>query len=146
LEALELLATRSRCHRVDRRQYEPTVLAPRLSRLFVQEVLSRWGCDRLDANVALLTAELVADAIRQAPTSIALHIELDRSTVRVEVVAAEPGLIADASSERIERHVARRLVEAVADDWGSDVDRGRTTTWFSMPASGAARVPLARAG
>jgi len=139
-----LLATRSRCH--DRRQYEPTVLAPRLSRRFVQEVLSRWGCDRLGANVALLTAELVADAIRQAPTSIALHIELDGATVRVEVVAVEPGLIASAASERIERNVARRLVEAFADDWGSDVDRGRTTTWLLMPAASAARVPLARAG
>jgi len=142
-----LLATRSHCHRVERRQYEPTALAPRLSRRFVQEVLSRWGCDQPHANVALLTAELVADAIRQAPTSIALHIEFDGGTVRVDVVATEPGLIADVSSERIERNVARRLVEAVADDWGSEVDRGRTTTWFSMPvAGGAASVPLARAG
>ena len=96
--------------------------------------------------MALLTTELVADAIRQAPTSIALHIELDGSTVRVEVVAAEPGLIADASSEGIEREVARQLVDAIADQWGSDVDRRQTTTWFSLPAGGVAGVPLARAG
>ena len=145
MEAPELLATSSR--RADRRQLEPTALAPRLSRRFVQEVLSRWGCDRPETDVALLTAELVADAMRQGPTSIGLYINSDGDTVRVEVVAGEPGLIADASSESVERHVARRLVESVAEDWGSEADRGRTTTWFSMPVAGVdARVPLERAG
>jgi hypothetical protein len=75
----------------------------------------------------------MADALRQAPTSIALHVELAGDTVRVEV-SDDPGLIPDASAGRFERHVARSLMEKLASNWGSDHDRGRTTTWFSMRA------------
>ena len=56
--------------------------------------------------MALLTSELVTDALRQAPTCIALHVELAGETVRVEV-SDDPGLIADAAAGRLERQVAR---------------------------------------
>jgi len=117
--------------RLERRQYDPTPLAPRDARRFVDDLLDRWGWEGAGATVALLTSELVTDALRQAPTCIALHVELAGDSVRVEV-SGDPGLIEDASAGRLERQVARRLLEKLARSWGSDLDRRRTTTWFSM--------------
>jgi hypothetical protein len=128
--------------RLEQCQYDPTLFAPRHARSFVDDLLGRWGWDGARATVALLTSELVTDALRQAPTAIALQVELAGDTVRVEV-SDDPGLIADASAGRMERQVARRLLENLARDWGSDLDRRRTTTWFSMgtddPAHDVAR-------
>jgi hypothetical protein len=127
------LITTSPAPRLERRQYDPTLLAPRQARRFVDDVLGRWGWDGARATAALLTSELVTDALRHAPTGIALHVQLSGDTVRVEV-SDDPGLIADASAGRLERQVARRLLEQLARNWGSDLDRRRTTTWFSMHA------------
>jgi hypothetical protein len=127
---MTLIAT-SPAPRLERRQYDPTLLAPRQARRFVDDLLCRWEWDGARATVALLTSELVTDALRHAPTAIALHVQLSGDTVRVEV-SDDPGLIADASAGRLERQVARRLLEQLAPNWGSDLDRRRTTTWFSM--------------
>jgi hypothetical protein len=127
---MTVIATRA-APRLERRLYDPTLLAPRDARRFVDDLLGRWGWDGARATVALLTSELVTDALRQAPTCIALHVELADDTVRIEV-SDDPGLIADASAGRLERQVARRLLEKLARSWGSDLDRRRTTTWFSM--------------
>jgi hypothetical protein len=117
--------------RTEGRQYDATVLAPRRARSFVDDFLarSRWNGSR--ADVALITSELVADALRQSPTSIVLRIELNGDALRTEV-SDDPALIHDGSAGRFERSVARRLVEELASNWGSDLERGRTTTWFSM--------------
>src|SRR5580693_6388291 len=93
--------------RLERRQYDPTPSAPRHARRFVEDLLGSWGWDGARSTVALLTSELVTDAVRQAPIGIALRVELAGDTVRVEV-SGDPGLIADASAGRLERQVARR--------------------------------------
>jgi len=102
---MTVIAT-SAAPRLERRQYDPTLLAPRSARRFVDDLLGRWGWDGARPTVALLTSELVTDALRQAPTCIALHVELAGETVRVEV-SDDPGLIADAAAGRLERQVAR---------------------------------------
>src|ERR1700730_14921331 len=113
------------------RHYDPTLFAPRHARSLVDDLLNSWGWEGPRATVGLLTSELMTDALRQVPTAIALQVELAGHTVRVEV-SGEPGLIEDASAGRLERQVARRLLERLAHNWGSDFDRRRTTTWFSM--------------
>ena len=129
-------ATTAVVPRRERRQYLPTPFAPRDARRFVDHLLDGWGCDRARASAILLTSELVADAIRQAPTSIALHVELTGDTVRLEV-SDDPGLVGEDSAGRFERRVARSLMDELASDWGSDVDRDHTRTWFSMCSADA---------
>jgi hypothetical protein len=119
--------------KTERRQYDPAPLARGVLGGSSTTCWFRWGCHGARASVALLTSELVADAFRQAPTSIALNVELAGGTVRVEV-SDDPGLIRDASAGQFERQIARSLVEKLASNCGSDLDRGRTTTWFSLPA------------
>ena len=124
----------------EHRQYEPTPFAPRHARAFVDDLLDRWEWPGARAIAALLTSELVTDALRQVPAAIGLQIELTGETVRVEV-SDEPGLIADASAGHLERQVARQLLENLARDWGSDLDRRRTTTWFSIGTDGPVYDP-----
>ncbi len=119
--------------RAEQCRYDPAPVAPRQARRFVDDVMTRWDWEGSRASVALLTSELVADALRQSPTSIGVQLELVDRTVHVEV-SGDPGLMSDASTGRFERRVARSLVESLASSWGSDFDRTRTTTWFSMPA------------
>jgi len=92
----------------------------------------------------ILTSELTADALRHAPTSIALQVEQTGDTVRVQV-SDDPGLVSDASAGRFERGIARQLVDALATSWGSDLDRGITTTWFSIRVHDHVSVDALRA-
>jgi len=124
-------ATTTVVPRLERRQYLPTPFAPRDARRFVDHVLDGRGCDRVRASAILLTSELVADALRQAPTSITLHVDLHGDTLRVEV-SDDPGLLGEESAGRFERQAARQLMDTLASSWGSDVDRDRTRTWFSL--------------
>jgi hypothetical protein len=114
-------------------RYEPSETTPRRARRFVNAFLRHVGADHLRQEAGLLTTELVADALRQAPTQVAVRVELDHSILRVEV-SDDPGLLPDAESGRFERRTGRKLVDGLASRWGSDLDRDRTTTWFELAA------------
>jgi plasmid stabilization system protein ParE len=120
------------------RRYVPTPFAPRDARRVVDDLLARWGYDGARASAALLTSELMADALSHSPGSIALLVELGGDALRVEV-SDDPGLIPDASAGSVERRVARRLMDKLASNWGSDLDRDGTRTWFSLRTADAER-------
>jgi hypothetical protein len=117
-------------YRADHR-YEPTVSAPRLARRFVEEFLTTASSEDLRETADLLTSEVVADAVRQAPSQIRVLLEFDGRVLRVEV-SDDPGLLQNASAGRFERRTGSRLVGALANRWGSECDRDRTTTWFEL--------------
>lgn len=123
----------SRRHHLQRRDL-PTATAPRRARQFVDEFLEFVSGDDVRESADLLTSEVVSDAVRQRPTQITLHLEFDSRTLRVEV-SDDPGLISNLDAGAFERSTGRQLVAALAGSWGSDLDRGRTTTWFELPAS-----------
>jgi anti-sigma regulatory factor (Ser/Thr protein kinase) len=112
-------------------RYEPTVTAPRRARQFVDEFLQVVDGDDLREEADLLTSELVADAVRQAPSQISLHVEFDSRVLRVEV-SDDPGLVTNPGAGRFEQRTGRQLVDSLATNWGSDLDRDRTTTWFEL--------------
>lgn len=84
---------------------------------------------REDAD--LLTSEVVADAVRQAPSQVALLVEHASGVVRVEV-SDDPGLVIEPGNASFERSTSRRILEFLSRRWGSDADRTRTTTWFEL--------------
>lgn len=59
--------------------------APALGRDFVNGVLSDWGIEEEFRDVALVTAELVANAVRHAGGSLTLAVALIPDRVRIEV-------------------------------------------------------------
>ena len=113
------------------RRYAPTLTAPRRARQFVDEFLEFVSGEDLREAADVLTSEVVADAVRQAPTQISLHVEFDSRVLRVEV-SEDRGLVANPDAGEFERSTGRQLVAALAGSWGSDLDRGRTTTWFEL--------------
>jgi hypothetical protein len=116
------------------RRYAPTPTAPRRARQFVDEFLEFVSGDDLRETADLLTSEVVADAVRQGPSQISLHVEFGGRGLRVEV-SDDPGLVANPDTGAFERSTRRQLVAALAGSWGSELDRGRTTTWFELPVS-----------
>jgi hypothetical protein len=113
------------------RRYPPTVTTPAEARRLVEELLEAAGAERLEPTADLLTSELVADAVRHAPSQISVRAAVDPNMLRVEV-SDDPGIISEPGPPSVERRVRRRLVETLAHRWGSDLDRQRTTTWFEL--------------
>ena len=112
-------------------RYAPTPLAPGRARRFVDGVLRRWRCDDVAETANLLTSEVVSDAVRQAPTDVAVRVHADDDIVRVEV-SDDPGVVTDPDEGAFERRTARQVIRTLATRWGSDLDLNRTTTWFEI--------------
>jgi hypothetical protein len=111
-------------------RFEVAPTTPRRARHFVDATLEEWQCEDVRQEADLLTAEVVADAVRQAPSQVALLVEHTDGVVRVEV-SDDPGIVMEPTHE-FERRTGRRLLESLARRWGSDADRARTTTWFEL--------------
>jgi hypothetical protein len=112
-------------------RFEPSAISVRRARRFIDRHLRRWQCEDVREVTDLLATEVVADAVRQAPSQVAVHVEADDDRLRVEV-SDDPGVVQHPESQRFERRAARRLVRRLASRWGSDLDRDRTTTWFEV--------------
>ena len=112
-------------------RFPSSATTPRKARRFVDTTLQEWECDDVREDADLLTGEVVADAVRQAPSQVALLVEHADGVVRVEV-SDDPGLVLEPSSADFERRTSRRLLERLTRRWGSDTDRSRTTTWFEL--------------
>jgi DNA-binding NarL/FixJ family response regulator len=104
------------------------------ARRFVDETLQRWDCGELFDVVALLTSELVTNAILHAHSDIELSVSLKPHAVRIDVVDNSADLPAP-------RHAADEdtsgrglgLVEALATAWGVDERPGGKSVWFELP-------------
>ncbi|MBA2528582.1 MAG: hypothetical protein H0V19_01235, partial [Euzebyales bacterium] len=64
---------------------QPSAASPRAARQFVVAVLRRWGCEHLGDTVALLTSELVTNAVLHAGSAVGVSVARRRGGVRVEV-------------------------------------------------------------
>src|SRR5207302_1496481 len=115
-----------------KRQPQPQSAAS--ARRFVDETLHRWHCDELFDVVALLTSELVTNAILHAHSEIELNVAMTPDVIRIDV--------ADHSASMPSRREAHEedtsgcglgLVEALATAWGVDERPGGKSVWFELP-------------
>ena len=97
----------------------------------------------LDATVALLTSELVTNAVLHAAGEIDVHVVLGDGVVRVGVTDHGPGLPSrkpDDDGATTGRGLL--LVERLATDWGvAPTGRGKTVWVEVAPGCAPARTP-----
>ncbi|MDQ6614496.1 MAG: ATP-binding protein [Actinomycetota bacterium] len=118
------------------------------ARALVRFVLDLWECDDPDDSGALLTSEIVTNAVRHAAGVLAMQLDLSVLDGFVRVAVEDPTpdppvarvLNLDAISGR-----GLLLVEALAARWGSiPTDRGKVV-WFEFPVrrrhGGEDRIP-----
>lgn len=111
--------------------------APADARHFVHDSLGELGCTDDDTTLAeQLVSEVVTGALREHPEQLTVHIEpAADGRIRFEVAAPAPEQIYADRSDPLQRRIARRCVDQLADDWGSELDRTRTSTWFELVTS-----------
>lgn len=107
------------------------------ARRFVAEHVHGHVPDETAEVAALLTSELVTNAIVHAHTPMRLHVDVTDEAVRVAVADEMPRLPTPRRS-----HDARltgrgmNLVSALATQWGVDPRPRGKTVWFELPTSG----------
>lgn len=109
--------------------------SPARARIFVADVLDRWGfASVVDAGM-LLTSELVTNGVRHAGTAMRLSVRrVDDGTVRVAVTdhARDAGVRMRTADDEAEGGRGLFLVEQLASGWGSSSDDVGKTVWFEL--------------
>ncbi len=106
---------------------------PALARGFVRQALSRWGYPAACETAALLTSELVTNAVLHAGTGVTVTVCARDGIVRVEVadgsarVPTTPPYGGEAQTGR-----GLALVQRVATTWGVERQPGGKTVWFEV--------------
>jgi anti-sigma regulatory factor (Ser/Thr protein kinase) len=112
---------------------DPTASASRDARRWLHEILDTEGVVDRDGTVALLTSELVTNAVLHARTSAIVLVEQRDGCVRVSVKDQSAALpvMRDAPHESATgRGLA--IVDALSDRWGFDVVAGGKVVWFEL--------------
>lgn len=105
----------------------------RAARRFVTSTLTRWKCQHVADMVALLTSELVTNAVVHARSGVRLTLVLGRAAVRVEVADDAPGrpVLRRAGPESLSGR-GLTLLDAIADRWGVEHATPGKSVWFEV--------------
>jgi anti-sigma regulatory factor (Ser/Thr protein kinase) len=116
-----------------------TFKATQLARDAIEEIPDLEPLEDLQFAAALLTTELVSNAVRHAELTpdddVALLVNCSDGTVRVEVSDAGPGFFPlPHARSRAGRHVEHglHLVNALADRWGFRCGERFCCLWFEL--------------
>lgn len=117
-------------------ELDPGPLAPRVARAFLRDILAVWDCDGDDEVAAVLTSEVVTNAVRFAASQVTLRLVLRGDLLRVEARddgAGMPHVMptdVDAVGGR-----GLLLVQELARAWGAESDGGGKVVWFEVPVN-----------
>ncbi len=112
----------------------------RAARALLRSVLDLWDCEDPDDAGALLTSEIVTNAVRHAAgvlamqLDVSLDVSLADGVVRVAVedsASAQPAVRAAGAEDIGGRGLL--LVEALAARWGSTPTERGKVVWFEFP-------------
>ncbi|MFI2378263.1 ATP-binding protein [Streptomyces sp. NPDC018964] len=126
--------------------HPPTVQVARAARTHVTERLGEWRAPGLIDEAALVTSELVTNAVRHGHAPVGLDIHLVRGgrgapdRLRIEVWDRGPGFDAGLVRERWARDDddlaeggrGLRLTDALCENWGTRVENGRHVVWACL--------------
>jgi anti-sigma regulatory factor (Ser/Thr protein kinase) len=108
--------------------------APGSARHFVTDALERWGdAAALVDDARLVVTELATNAVVHAGSPFSVDVRPGAGGVRVSVHDASPvaPTLCDADSLAVSGH-GLRLVEAIATDWGIELETGGKTVWAEL--------------
>lgn len=131
---MDVLVRRSGEDRVVRETLGRQLSEVSRARSLVRGALLRWGLEHLVAPIELAVSELVSNALRHGEGLVGLTVALDDDELRVEVSdqgGGQPRMRRTAPSAAEPGGWGLRLVDQLADRWGSHRERGRTLVWFT---------------
>lgn len=113
------------------------LLAPRIARKTVTEFLTRHGLARLCDDAALLTSELVTNAVSHARNpkgEIQVRGYISERVVRLEVVDddVQSAPLPRQANAQDEHGRGMELVAKLADNWGWARTCNRKTVWLEL--------------
>lgn len=115
-------------------RFLPDVAHVREARRFVREAIAPWGAASL-GEVALMTAEVVTNAVVHGRTPVTLRVSCAGIRGRVEVHDDSPELPRPHTvSGNCSRGRGLQILDALASDWGVSptADHGKIV-WFEFP-------------
>lgn len=115
-------------------RFEPTIFAPQAARAFVSTTLDRWRLDHLKHDAALIVSELAANAAVHVGHRFSVEVLRLDEVIRLEVVdqsMAVPMPRPESSSEATSGR-GMHLVDAVAQQWGTEVRHEGKTVWAEI--------------
>jgi anti-sigma regulatory factor (Ser/Thr protein kinase) len=128
-----IAAPSSRDRLIDATTLAPDASTPSRARRFVELALHRWNCAHVGDDVALLTSELVTNAVLHARSPVRVAIARVAGGVRVEV--GDGSINAPVVSHYpLDAQTGRGLamVDAAASAWGVDRRDGGKVVWFEV--------------
>jgi anti-sigma regulatory factor (Ser/Thr protein kinase) len=113
------------------------VLAPEArslaaGRAFVASMLEVWDCEDPDQVAALLTSEIVSNAVRHAASTVGLEVAIVGRRLRVEARDEAPNatVAPDPARPGGESGHGLHIVESLAQRWGVDRYEDHKVVWF----------------
>ncbi|MFF4902838.1 SpoIIE family protein phosphatase [Streptomyces sp. NPDC001068] len=118
--------------------------AVREARAFVRERLCAWGLVDLSDDLALITSELVTNALIHAGSDVDLRLRVTGGRVRLEVRDSDTDppvptaySLSEEGSARAEHGRGLYLVDALACTWNTSPSGRGKTVWLEMEIPGA---------
>ena len=111
----------------------PVAASLSAARSFVSAMLDVWECEDSDQVAALLTSEIVGNAVRHAASVVGLEVAIvGEQRLRVEARDEAPNAKVARDSDRRDGEGGRGLhiVETLADRWGVERYDGYKVVWF----------------
>ena len=113
------------------------------ARRFALATLADWGLARLKDTITLLVTELVSNGVRHAQTALELTLSFDGSCLRIAVADGDPRPpVARTREAPTVGGWGLTLVDALATQWGTDVEETRgKTVWFEIDTTTGHQPP-----
>jgi len=113
----------------------PTAPSITAARHVVLELLRVWGTPQDRDDAALLVTELVANVVDHVGGEASLTLELTSSEGWLRIAVRDGSsvcpVVQELSQER-PRGRGLRMVQAIADRWGSEDHQGGKRVWFEL--------------
>jgi anti-sigma regulatory factor (Ser/Thr protein kinase) len=124
-----------------RRTFARAAAAAAEARRFLCGHLARWGLESSRPALELAMSELVTNAVTHGRGAVEVALRCADGFVRVDVTdhgGGHPAMRPAGGPRDAIGGWGLRLVDEVADDWGTDVSEGRTTVWLRLRVPGCA--------
>jgi anti-sigma regulatory factor (Ser/Thr protein kinase) len=113
----------------------PTVRSVPVARHLLLETLEVWRAPHDRDDAALLVTELVANVVDHVGGEASLSLELELSDGWLRIAVADGSSVRPVVRELDTGHPrgrGLRLVQEIADRWGSEEHRGGKRVWFEL--------------